>query len=197
MNACEQRRVFVAVRATDSITQICTERQRRAGLPTTARFVQPADMHITLVPPFALAGLHDAMTRIESAVSAVSAFSVLTDCFTYAPARSRATMLWLRFTPCAELLQLKNSLSEAFGCHQAHQQFIAHITIARLPRHFRVSAEEYAQMRTRIDLSMPVGAVELLESPPGIFGNYSTLGAVPLRTPSSPDIQPRKSQAVE
>ncbi|MCH9664181.1 MAG: 2'-5' RNA ligase family protein [Gammaproteobacteria bacterium] len=184
MNAGEQRRVFVAVRASDPITQICTERQRLAGLPTTAKCVQPADMHITLVPPFVLDSLHEAMTRIESVVSGASAFSVRTDCFTYAPTRTKATMLWLRFTPCAELLELRNSLSEAFECRLDHPQFIAHITMARLPRHFRVSAEEYAQMRTRVDLSMPVDAVELLESPPGIFGGYNTLGSVSLCTPN-------------
>ena len=80
-----------------------------------ARPVAPADIHLTLVPPWNEASIPDAVAMLGRVVAGFDAFPLLFQHVGYGPQPRRPRFLWAECTAGDEISALRSALLQTFG----------------------------------------------------------------------------------
>ena len=177
-------RVFVALKMAPEIAgelaRIARELER---LPV--RLIAPADIHLTLLPPWNEVSIPDAVGKLRRVADSFGIFTLEFRHVTYGPEPRRPRLLWAECAAGPDLTRLHAELLLTFG-KTDERPFRPHVTLARLRSNGAVIARKHPVDRD-LARTQRVGSVELMQSPaPGESG-YKVL-ASPLfgANPGSP-----------
>jgi 2'-5' RNA ligase len=167
-------RVFVALKMApeiaDELAQMAQELER---LPV--RLISPADIHLTLVPPWNEVSIPEAVGKLRRVVDRFGVFILEFRHVGYGPEPRRPRLLWAECAAGSELTQLRAELLLAFG-QTDERSFRPHVTLARLRGNGAAIARKHPVDRN-LALTQRVGSVELMQSPaPGESG-YKVLAS--------------------
>jgi 2'-5' RNA ligase len=170
-------RIFVALRIAPAIAQQLA--QHSQGLEQfSVRPVAPADIHLTLVPPWNEVSIADAVEKLRHVADRFSPFALAFGHIGYGPEPKRPRFLWADCVASKELAEFRASLLQAFG--QADERpFRPHVTLARLRDKGRVIARKHP-LDQSLALTQRVETVELMQSPPPGEHGYKVLASLPL-----------------
>ncbi len=170
-------RIFVALRITLEIAQELL--QDCKGLEqSSVRPVPPADIHLTLVPPWNEGSIADTVAKLRRVAETCAAFTLEFRHIGYGPESRRPRFLWAECEASNALVDLRAALLRAFG--QVDQRpFRPHVTLARLRDKGRAIARKHPVDKD-ITLTQKIDSVELMQSPaPGESG-YKVLASLSL-----------------
>jgi 2'-5' RNA ligase len=151
------------------------------GLPV--RLIPPADIHLTLVPPWNETDVSGAAERLRTAACGLPAFTLTFARLAYGPTRRRPRLLWAECVATAEVTNMHALLLAAFG-KEDERPFRPHVTLARLQGAGRAIADEHPFNHT-LSFTQRVEAVELFRSPAKGEKGYEALVSVPLQWTSA------------
>jgi 2'-5' RNA ligase len=170
-------RIFVALRIAPEIAQELAQYGR--GLEQfSVRPVSPADIHLTLVPPWSEASIADAIEKLRHVADRFSRFALAFGHIGYGPEPKRPRFLWADCVASKELAEFRASLLQAFG-QVDERPFRPHVTLARLRDKGRVIARKHP-LDQDLALTQRVETVELMQSPPPGERGYKVLASLPL-----------------
>ncbi|HEY7242805.1 MAG TPA: RNA 2',3'-cyclic phosphodiesterase [Xanthobacteraceae bacterium] len=170
-------RIFVGVRIATAIT--AELRQRAGSLRWSGiRFLAPADVHLTLVPPWDEHSLPEAIDKLNRVTSGFSALSLTFQHLGYGPQPRQPRLLWAECAANADITKLRAALLQAYGQADG-QPFRPHVTLARIRRNGRAIAREHP-IDQFLCLSQPVTSIELFRSPARGETGYQVLASAPL-----------------
>jgi RNA 2',3'-cyclic 3'-phosphodiesterase len=173
-NRADGVRVFVGLRIAPEIAAELAQRVRgleRAGV----RLVAPADIHLTIVPPWNEASIPEAIERLRRVVIKFGGFSLTFQRLGYGPQRSRPRLLWAECKDSDEIAELRAALLQAYG-HTDERPFRPHVTVARIRRNGRAIAKEHP-IDQDLSLTQRVDSIELFQSPPPGGSGYQVLAS--------------------
>lgn len=170
-------RIFVALRIAPEIAQDLARLGK--GLERfSIRPVPPADIHLTLVPPWNEVSIADAMAKLRRVAEKCVAFTLEFRHIGYGPQPGRPRFLWAECEASNELIVLRAGLLHIFG--QIDQRpFRPHVTLARLRDKGRAIAREHP-VDQDIAFTQRVNSVELMQSPAPDESGYKALVSLPL-----------------
>lgn len=91
-------RVFIGIKVTDEIARQFTEFQGDlVGLP--ARIINPADMHLTLVPPWRTPDWTVVESQLKKILADIPRFTIEFELVEYGPTLHRPRLLWVTGAP--------------------------------------------------------------------------------------------------
>jgi 2'-5' RNA ligase len=168
-------RVFVALKIApeiaDELARMARELER-----FPVRLIAPADIHLTLVPPWNEVSIPDAVGKLGRVADGFGDFDLEFRHVGYGPEPRRLRFLWAECAAGLDLAQLRAKLLLTFG-QTDERPFRPHVTLARL----RGNGSAIAQ-RCPIDrdlaLTQRVGSVELMQSPPPGGSGYKVLASL-------------------
>lgn len=183
-------RVFVALKIArgiaDELAQMALELKR-----FPVRLIAPADIHLTLVPPWNEVSIPDAVGRLRGVAGRFGQFMLEFRHVGYGPEPRRPRFLWAECVAGPDLAELRASLLAAFE-QTDERPFRPHVTLARLRANGAMIARK-CPIDRELMLTQRIGSVELLQSPaPGEAG-YRPLASLPFGT--SPEL-PRAPNGV-
>ena len=168
-------RVFVALKMAPEIAgelaRIARELER---LPV--RLIAPADIHLTLLPPWNEVSIPDAVGKLGRVADGFGDFTLEFRHVGYGPERRRPRLLWAECAAGPDLTRLHAELLLVFG-QTDERPFRPHVTLARLRGSGSGIARKHPIDRD-LALTQHVGSVELMQSPaPGESG-YKVLASL-------------------
>jgi 2'-5' RNA ligase len=150
--------------------------QRVRGLERAGvRLVAPADIHLTIVPPWNEASIPEAIERLRRVVIKFGGFSLTFQHLGYGPQRSRPRLLWAECKDSDEIAELRAALLQAYG-HTDERPFRPHVTVARIRGNGRAIAKEHP-IDQDLSLTQRVDSIELFQSPPPGGSGYQVLAS--------------------
>jgi len=177
-------RIFVALRMAPEIAgELARMARELERFPV--RLIAPADIHLTLVPPWNEASIPDAVEKLHRVADRFGDFTLEFRHIGYGPQPRRPRLLWAECAAGPDLTRLHAELLLVFG-QTDERPFRPHVTLARLRSNGAVIARKHPVDRD-LARTQRVGSVELMQSPaPGESG-YKVL-ASPLfgANPGSP-----------
>jgi 2'-5' RNA ligase len=175
--ATESVRVFVGIKvAPDIAEELARLVKPLEHLPV--RLIPPADIHLTLVPPWNETDVPRAIEKLHKAVCGLQAFALTFAHVAYGPTRRRPRLLWAECVSTREIAEMHAWLLAAFG--QAEERaFRPHVTLARLQGNGRAIADEHP-FNQRLSLTQRVETIELFKSPGKGQKGYEALVSIPL-----------------
>jgi 2'-5' RNA ligase len=175
-------RMFVGIKvAPDIAEELARLVKPLGGLPV--RLIPPADIHLTLVPPWTEAAVPGAAERLRKAACGLRAFTLTFAHLAYGPTRSRPRLLWAECIATAEVMKTHALLLAAFG-QKDECPFRPLVTLARLQGNGRAIADEHPFNHT-LSFTQRVEAVELFKSPAKGEKGYEAVVSVPLKRASA------------
>jgi 2'-5' RNA ligase len=175
--AAEPIRVFVGIKVASHIAgELAKLVKPLERLPV--RLIPPADIHLTLVPPWNEADVPGAIEKLHKAVRGLQTFTLTFAHFAYGPARRRPRLLWAECVPTQEIAEMQALLLAAFGQAQ-ERPFRPHATLARFQRNGRAIADK-RPFDQPLSLTQRVEAIQLFKSPRRGERGYEALVSVPL-----------------
>jgi 2'-5' RNA ligase len=170
-------RVFVGLSVAPAIAQDLTRlvRAQSAWIET----MDPADFHITLVPPWDEPSVEEAIDRLRSVAGRFAPFSVTFQRVAFGPQQERPRLLWAECASSVEITAFRSAVLATFGMDD-DRPFRPHATLARI----RGRAAARARQRTLdlgIHLTQAVTSVELFRSPPEGGAGYQVVASAELR----------------
>jgi 2'-5' RNA ligase len=169
-------RVFVALKIAPGIVDALAQMAR--GLERCpVRLVAPADIHLTLVPPWNEVSIPDAVEKLRRVADRFGAFALEFRRVEYGPEPRRPRLLWAECAAGQAIAQLRTALLLAFG-QTDERLFRPHVTLARLRGNGAVIARKHPIDRDLV-LTQWVDAVELMQSPPPGGSGYKVLASLP------------------
>jgi len=172
-----QVRIFVGLKIAP---EIATELARFAAAleEPPVRLVRPADIHLTLVPPWNEASIPGAIEKLGSVAGRFGALWLIFQHVGYGAQSRRPRLLWADCAATEEITALHAALVQAYG-QTDERPFQPHVTLAR----FRTSGSAIARKHPidqPLSLKQRVGSLELFQSPaPGETG-YRVLASLRL-----------------
>ncbi len=162
-HAAPPARVFVGLKIAPEIASQLTEfAAALERLPV--RPVAPADIHLTLVPPWNEAAIPDAIVRLARVVARFGAFPLIFQHVGYGPQPRRPRLLWADCAATAEIAALHAALLQAYG-QTDERPFQPHVTLARIRAAGLAIARQHP-IDQPLSLRQRVETVELFQSPP-------------------------------
>lgn len=162
-SAVAQARVFVGLKIAPQIaTELALLAAPLKKLPV--RLVEPADIHLTLVPPWQEASPPAAIDRLARVASGFAAFPLSFQHLGYGPQPKRPHLLWADCAASDELTALRAALLQAYG-QTDERPFQPHVTLARIRGNGAAIARKQPIDRP-LALTQRVETVELFQSPP-------------------------------
>lgn len=127
----DKKRIFIAVPASEQFHhQAMRFSSAHAELPV--RWLQPKDLHITIVPPIEVGQARfDQLVDQLSGVSGFKPFETHFETVEFGNDPNEPRLIWARGPMPVELNQLKGGVEKAIGYHPDRQHPIMHITLAR------------------------------------------------------------------
>jgi 2'-5' RNA ligase len=172
-------RVFVGIKVAP---EVAGELARLAeGLERfPVRLIAPADIHLTLVPPWNEASIPGAIERLRPVVNRFQPFALTFEHVGYGPRPRRPRLLWAACMASDEIVALHAALLEAYG-QSEERPFRPHVTLARIRGNGAAIARAHPIDR-QISLAQQVDSVELFRSPPPGERGYRILASLRLGT---------------
>jgi 2'-5' RNA ligase len=175
-------RIFVALKIAPQIAgelaQVARVLERFAVRP-----IAPADIHLTLVPPWNEVSIPDAVEKLRAVADRCKPFTLTIQHVAYGPQKRRPHLLWAECAVGEELTELHAALLLAFG-QTDERPFRPHVTLARI----RGNGARIAR-RQPIDqdltLTQRIVTVELMQSPPPGAHGYKVLASLRLAAPEA------------
>ena len=168
-------RVFVALKVTpataDELAKSARELER-----FPVRLIAPADIHLTLVPPWNEVSIPDAVAKLRRVADECDDFTLEFRRVGYGPEPKRPRLLWAECAATPGLAQLHAMLLVAFE-QLDERPFRPHLTLARLRGNGARIARKHPIDRG-LALAQRVGSVELMQSPPPGESGYKVLASV-------------------
>lgn len=173
--AAQSVRVFVGLKVA---AEIAAQLARfAAGLEGPAvRPVAPADIHLTLVPPWSEPATADAIARLGRVAGQFGAFLLTFQHVGYGPQPRRPRLIWVDCAATDEITALRAALLQAFG-QVDERPFQPHVTLARIRGNGLAIARRYP-IDAQLSLEQRVEAVELFQSPPPGERGYRILASL-------------------
>jgi len=167
-------RVFVALKMAPEIaSELARMARELERFPVC--LIAPADIHLTLVPPWNEVSLSDAVEKLRRVADRFGDFTLEFRHVGYGPEPRRPRFLWAECPAGPELTQLRAELLLTFG-QTDERPFRPHVTRARLRGSGAVMVRKCPIDRD-LTLMQRVGSVELMQSPaPGESG-YKVLAS--------------------
>jgi 2'-5' RNA ligase len=145
---------------------------------TRARLVAPADVHLTLVPPWQEVSIDHAVERLTHVAGEFAPFALKLEHLGYGPHPTRPSLLWVVCAATDEVTALHHALMQAFGQEQ-RRPFRPHITLARIHDGHRRFARRHPIDKI-LESIQTVRTVELFRSPPPRATGYQILASIML-----------------
>ena len=176
-------RLFVGLKLAPEIARELA--QRAAGLEKrSVRPVAPADIHLTLVPPWSEASLSDAIEKLRGVASRFGAFRLTIQHIGYGPQPKRPRLLWADCAATDEVAALRAALLQVYGQND-ERPFRPHVTLARIRGNGQAVARKHP-IDQELSLTQCIETVELFQSPPPGENGYRILASFRLgETPKS------------
>ena len=170
-------RIFVALRVSPEIAKELTQMANvLEGL--SVRLIAPADIHLTLVPPWNETAISKAIEKLRSVAEKAAPFILAFRHLGYGPHPRRPRLLWADCEASNELAALHAALLLAFG-QTDNRAFLPHVTVARIRGNGGVLARKHPIDRALAFLQR-VETIELMQSPPAGEVGYRVLASLPL-----------------
>jgi len=170
-------RIFVALRISRDVALELA--QYSWGLEQfSVRPVPPADIHLTLVPPWNEVSTADTVEKLRRVADRFCPFTLTFRHIGYGPEPKRPRFLWADCVASKEIAELRVALLQAFG--QADERpFRPHVTLGRLRDKGRTIARKHP-LDQDLALTQRVVSVELMQSPPPGGSGYKVLASLQL-----------------
>lgn len=170
-------RVFVALRIAP---EIAGELAQMVRVPErfAVRRIAPADIHLTLVPPWKETSIPAAIEKLRGAADRAVPFSLAFERLSYGPQPRRPRLLWAECSADEALTTLRDALLAAFG-QRDERPFRPHVTVARIRGNGAALARKQPIERA-LAFSQRIETVELMQSPPAGEVGYRVLASLPL-----------------
>lgn len=170
-------RIFVALRVSPEIAK---ELMQMASVleGLSVRIIGPADIHLTLVPPWNETAISKAVEKLRSVAEKATPFPLAFRHLGYGPQPRRPRLLWADCEASNELAALHAALLLAFG-KTGNRAFLPHVTVARIRGNGDVLMRKHPIDRA-LAFSQRVETVELMQSPPAGEIGYRVLASLPL-----------------
>jgi len=170
-----QMRLFVGLKISP---EIATELARIVAVleKLPVRLVKPADIHLTLVPPWNEASPQGAIEKIRQVASGCGAFSLIVQHVGYGPQPRRPRLIWADCAANDEITALHAALLHAFG-RTEERAFQPHVTLARIRAGGPAIARRHPIDR-QLSLTQRVESIELFQSPPPGGAGYRVLASL-------------------
>jgi len=169
-------RIFVALKIAPELADELALMAR--GLERfPVRLVAPADIHLTLVPPWNEVSIPDAVEKLRCVADSFGAFTLRFRRVEYGPEPRRPRLLWVECAVGQEIAQLRAALLLTFE-QTDERPFRPHVTLARLRGNGAVIARKYPIDRDLL-ITQRVHSVELMQSPPPGGSGYKVLASLP------------------
>jgi 2'-5' RNA ligase len=170
-------RVFVGLTVAPEIaSELAQLAQDLEGF--AVRLMAPADIHLTLVPPWNEASPSEAMEKLRAVAGRFGAFPLAIQHVGYGPDPRRPRLLWADCAASDEIAALRGALLEAYG-QTDDRPFRPHVTLARIRGNGRVIARK-RPIDQDLLLTQRVDSVELFQSPAAGESGYRVLAAARL-----------------
>jgi 2'-5' RNA ligase len=170
-------RVFVGARIVPEIASELTQHAR--GLDRSAvRLVPPADIHLTIVPPWNEAAISDAIEKLRRIAAGFGGFLLTFQHLGYGPQPSRPRLLWAGCGCSNDIVELRAALLQACGQTDG-RPFRPHVTVARIRGNGRVIARKHP-IDQELSLTQRVDSIQLFRSPPPGESGYQVLASLRL-----------------
>ena len=170
-------RIFVALRIApqiaDELVQIARPLERFA-----VRLIAPADIHLTLVPPWNETSIPTAIETLRGVADNAAPFALAFEHIGYGPQPRRPRLLWAECAAGEELAALHGALLVAFG-QSDERPFRPHVTIARI-RNNGAAVARTQPIDRELAFAQQVESVELMQSPPAGETGYRVLASLKL-----------------
>ena len=177
-----QVRVFVGLKIAPAIASELAQFAAALERPL-ARPVAPADIHLTLVPPWNETSIPDAIVKLSRVATAFAAFPLPFRHVGYGPHLRRPRLLWAECAANDEVCALRTALLEAF--RQTNERpFLPHVTLARIRAYASAIARKHP-IDQPLSLTQHVESIELFQSPPQGESGYRVLASLRLAGTSS------------
>jgi 2'-5' RNA ligase len=182
-HAAPQTRVFVGQKIAPEIASKLAE--CAAGLEKlSVRPIAPADIHVTLVPPWNETSIADAVAKLGRVAGSFDAFWLIFRHVGYGPEPRRPRLLWVDCAVDDEIAAVRTALLDAFG-QLDDRPFQPHVTLARIRSNGLVIARK-VPIDQPLSLTQHVESIELFQSPPPGGRGYQVLASLRLgETPGS------------
>jgi 2'-5' RNA ligase len=168
-------RVFVALKiapaTADELARAARELER-----FPVRLIAPADIHLTLVPPWNEVSIPDAVEKVGRIADKCDDFTLEFRHVRYGPEPRRPRLLWAECAATPEIARLRAMLLLAFG-QVDERPFRPHVTLARLHGNGAVISRKHPIDRALV-LTQHVGSVELMQSPAPGGSGYKVLASL-------------------
>lgn len=175
--------VFIGIKIASAIADELAE--FAAALErASVRPVAPADIHLTLVPPWNESSVPEAIAKLGRVVARFHPFSLAFRHVGYGPQLKRPRLIWAECAATDEMAALRTALLQAFG-QTDDRPFRPHVTLGRIRTSGHALMRKHPIDRS-LSLTQRVETVELFQSPsPGESG-YRILSSMLLAdTPAS------------
>ena len=170
-------RIFVALRISPDIA-LALAQYGRDLKQFSVRPVAPADIHLTLVPPWNEFSTADTVERLRRVADRFFPFTLTFQHVGYGPEPKRPRFLWAECVASNEIAEFRVALIQAFG--QADERpFRPHVTLDRLRDKGRALARKHP-LDQDLALTQRIESIELMQSPPPGGSGYKVLASVPL-----------------
>jgi 2'-5' RNA ligase len=170
-------RVFVGLKVAPDIASELARLARTLEC-FAVRLVAPADIHLTLVPPWDEPAPSEAIEKLRVVAGQFGAFPLTVQHVGYGPDPRRPRLLWADCAASDEIAALRRALLEAYR-QTDDRPFLPHVTLARIRGNGRMIARE-RPIDQELSLTQRVESVELFQSPPQGERGYRVLAAAPL-----------------
>jgi 2'-5' RNA ligase len=170
-------RIFVALRIAPDIALALAQYGRDLE-QFSVRPVAPADIHLTLVPPWNEFSTADTVEKLRRVADRFCPFTLTFQHVGYGPEPKRPRFLWAECVASKGIAEFRVALIQAFG--QADERpFRPHVTLARLRDKGRAIARKHP-LDQDLTLTQQIESIELMQSPPPGGSGYKVLASVPL-----------------
>jgi RNA 2',3'-cyclic 3'-phosphodiesterase len=171
-------RLFVGVAVAPEIARELVKLAACLDAPSV-RLVAAADLHVTLVPPWAEAAVPGAIEKLCLAARPCEAFWLAFRHIGYGPAPDRPRMLWADCAASREIDIMRMSLLHAYG-QTDERPFLPHVTLARIRGNGLQTARRHP-IDQELSFTQRVKTVELFQSPPPGETGYRIIASARLR----------------
>jgi len=175
--AVRPSRVFVALKIASEIAQTLAQ-YGHVLERFPVRLIAPADIHLTLVPPWNEASIPQTIERLRRVAGQCGSFTLKFEHVGYGPEPRFPRLLWASCAATDALAALRAALLAEFG-QTDERPFRPHVTLARIRNNGRWIARK-CPIDQDIALTQRVDSVELMQSPPPGENGYTVLASLPL-----------------
>lgn len=176
-------RVFVALRTAPDIAAALAE-MARVLERFSVRLIAPADIHLTLVPPWNETDIPAVIDKLRVVAERTAPFTLEFRHLNYGPQARRPRLLWAECAEDDKLSALHDALLAAFG-QSDERPFRPHVTVARIHGNGAAVARKQPVAR-ELTFVQAVETVELMQSPPAGENGYRVLASLTLGGAAAP-----------